>query len=69
MMVTGDHPTTATAIARSVGILGLETPVQTISLASVPSTSLQAGVVSGETGVITVNIGPVKLHLQNHDFV
>jgi magnesium-transporting ATPase (P-type) len=48
MMVTGDHPATAAAIAKSVGIIGLENQAIPITLTSTPTSHLPAGLVTGE---------------------
>jgi len=48
IMVTGDHPATAAAIAKSVGIVGVDTPTTPITLTSVPTGQLPAGIVVGQ---------------------
>ena len=42
-MVTGDHAATAAAIAKSVGIIGMENQATAITLTSTPTSQLPAG--------------------------
>jgi len=51
VMATGDHPNTAVAIAKSVGLVGLDTEPLQLGIAGLPGGSgvaVQAGVVRGE---------------------
>ena len=48
IMVTGDHPATAAAIAKSVGIVSPEAEPVPVTLTSVPTAALPAGLVIGE---------------------
>ena len=48
VMVTGDHPNTAVAIAKSVGIVDFETEPYTLSVAGLPGGEIQSAVVKGE---------------------
>jgi sodium/potassium-transporting ATPase subunit alpha len=48
IMVTGDHPATAAAIAKSVGIIGMENHPAAIGLTSTPTSQLPAGLVTGD---------------------
>ena len=48
IMVTGDHPTTAVAIAKSVGIMSADAQPLTLTLTTVPTSAFAAGVAIGE---------------------
>jgi len=48
IMLTGDHPNTAVAIAKSVGIMALDANPITIGLDGVPGGNIPAGIVNGE---------------------
>ena len=48
VMVTGDHPNTAVAIAKSVGIVDFETEPVTLTVAGLPGGEVQSGVLRGE---------------------
>merc|ERR1719325_329245 len=48
VMVTGDHPNTAVAIAKSVGIVDFETDPVQLTVAGLPGGQVQSGVLRGE---------------------
>ena len=49
IMVTGDHPNTAVAIGKSVGLVNLDTEPVQLTMAGLPGTDMvQSGVVKGE---------------------
>jgi sodium/potassium-transporting ATPase subunit alpha len=48
VMVTGDHPNTAVAIAKSVGLMDMEAQPVSVGVTGLPSGEVPAAVVSGE---------------------
>jgi len=48
IMVTGDHPNTAVAIGKSVGIMDIETDPVQVTMAGLPSGEIPSAVVNGE---------------------